>query len=347
VSVDVMVRHGLGRTAMALSTLGMGTWAFGGPRWASGLGPQDDRESIASIRRGVEAGMNWIDTAAAYGAGHAERMVAKALRGIPEVDRPLVFSKGGLVWDKADVMAQPRKASCAASIRRECEDSLRRLGVDRLDLYQIHWPDEYGVPIEESWAAMLELKREGKIRAAGVSNFDVELLRRCEVLGHVDSMQPPFSLINRGAAADVIPYCAANGIGVIVYSPMHSGLLGGRYTRERVRHLTTNDFRAGQPAFAGVELDRSLAFVEALRPVAARRGVSVAAVAVAWAATWPGVTGAIVGARRPADIDDWLPAGSLRLCRRDLSEISLALTHTHAGTGPRIDATGRLACGGG
>jgi aryl-alcohol dehydrogenase-like predicted oxidoreductase len=330
----ITARRQLGRTRMRISPLGIGAWAMGGPGWASGLGPQEDRESIAAIRRAVELGVNWIDTAAVYGLGHSEEVVGRAVRELPERDRPYVFTKAGLVWDEHDRMAAPKRSIPPDSIRRECEGSLRRLQVDCIDLYQLHWPDDFGVPVEDSWQAMLDLQKEGKVRAIGVSNFDVALLERCEALGHVDSGQPPFSLIDRAAAADVLPWCEANETGVIVYSPMQSGLLSGRFTRERALGLPSDDFRTQIPWFREPELSRNLALQDALRPIADRRRVSVAAVAVAAVVVWRGVTGAIVGARSAAQVDDWIAAGSLELTPEDLDDIETALRSTRAGTGP-------------
>jgi aryl-alcohol dehydrogenase-like predicted oxidoreductase len=327
-------RRPLGSSGLDISPLGIGAWAMGGADWASGLGPQDDGKSIASIRRAVELGVNWIDTAAVYGVGHSEEVVGRAAAAIPEADRPLLFTKCGLVWDPDDPMAPPRRSIPPDSIRRECEDSLRRLGVDSIDLYQLHWPDEFGVPVEESWQTMLELKSEGKVRAIGVSNFDVELLERCEALGHVDSLQPPFSMIDRAAGAELIPWCAANGTGVIVYSPMQSGLLSGRFTRERALALPADDWRTQIPWFHEPHLSRNIALQDALRPIAERRGVSVAAVAVAWVAAWPGLTGAIVGARSVEQVDDWIAGGTLELSADDIEDIDAALRSTGAGEGP-------------
>ncbi|MEA2383735.1 MAG: hypothetical protein QOH72_3706 [Solirubrobacteraceae bacterium] len=327
-------RRPLGRSGMEISPLGIGAWAMGGADWASGLGAQDDRDSIAAIRRAVALGVNWIDTAAVYGLGHAEEIVGRAVREMADGDRPFVFTKGGLVWDEDDHMADPRRSIAPDSLRRECEDSLRRLGVDCIDLYQLHWPDDFGVPVEDSWQTMLDLQREGKVRAIGVSNFDVALLERCEALGHVDCEQPPFSLINRAAAAEVIPWCAANGTGVIVYSPMQSGLLSGRFTRERAERLPSNDFRTQIPWFSEPELGRALALQDALRPIADRRGVSVAAIAIAAVAAWPGITGAIAGARSADQVDGWIAAGTLALTDDDVADIRAALASTRAGTGP-------------
>jgi aryl-alcohol dehydrogenase-like predicted oxidoreductase len=220
------------------------------------------------------------------------------------------------------------------SIRRECEASLARLGMETIDLYQFHWPDDTGVPIEESWGAMLRLRKEGKVRWCGVSNFDVALLERCERVGHVDSLQPPFSLINRGAAAELLPWCAAHGTGVIVYSPMQSGLLTDSFSAERVAAMDADDWRLDSPEFTSPRLERNLALRDALRPVAHRQGVSVAAVAVAWVLSFDGVTGAIVGARSAAQVEGWFPAADLGLSPADLDEIASAVELSGAGSGP-------------
>ncbi|WP_233508577.1 aldo/keto reductase, partial [Spongiactinospora gelatinilytica] len=229
----------LGGTGMAITTVGFGSWAAGGPG-LMGWGTQSDDESIAAIHHAVAHGVNWIDTAAVYGFGHAEEVVGRALSALPPADRPLIFTKCGLVWDEHGVESNDLTPE---SIRRECDDSLRRLGVDRIDLYQIHAPDPNGPPIEESWGTLLELVEAGKVRHPGVSNFDVELLERCEAVGHVASLQPPLSLIHRDATADVIPWCAAHDTGVIVYSPMASGLLSGTFTTERAAALPADDWR--------------------------------------------------------------------------------------------------------
>jgi aryl-alcohol dehydrogenase-like predicted oxidoreductase len=324
----------LGTTGMDITTVGFGAWAIGGGDWAFGWGPQDDADSIAAIRHAIDRGINWIDTAAVYGLGHSEEVVRRALEGIPRESRPFVFTKGGLVWDERNRMETPRQTLDPASIRRECEASLRRLGVERIDLYQFHWPDASGVPIEASWGEMVRLIDEGKVRAGGVSNFDVELLERCERIRHVDSLQPPFSLIRREAAERELPWCAAHGTGVIVYSPMQSGILTDRFSAERVAAFADDDWRRRSPEFQQPRLARNLVLRNALRPIAERHGASVAAVAVAWTLAWPAVSGAIVGARTPAQIDGWIAAGNLTLDDRDLDEIAAAIEHTGAGRGP-------------
>ncbi|HXA58499.1 MAG TPA: aldo/keto reductase [Streptosporangiaceae bacterium] len=317
----------LGTTGMEITRVGFGAWALGGGSWAYGWGSQDDQDSIAAIRHAVDQGVNWIDTAAVYGLGHSESVVAEALKGVSE--RPYVFTKCGMIWDDAGNVSQVARPD---TIRREFEASLRRLNVERIDLYQVHWPPEDGTPVEEYWATMVELKNEGKVRAIGLSNHSVPQLEEAEKIGHVDSLQPPLSMISR-TQADEIAWCARNGTGVIVYSPMHSGLLTGAFSRERVESLPQDDWRRRSPDFT-TDLDRNLELADALRPIADRHGVTQAAVAAAWTLAWPGVTGAIVGARRPDQVDGWLPAASLELTQDDLDEIAAAVERTGAGQGP-------------
>jgi aryl-alcohol dehydrogenase-like predicted oxidoreductase len=316
--------------------VGFGAWTIGGGGWRYSWGPQEDTASIATIRHALELGINWIDTAAVYGLGHSEEVIGRLLRELSPSERPMVFTKCGLVWDDRDPMAEPRRILKPESIRRECDASLRRLGVDRIDLYQFHSPDETGTPVEESWAEMVRLIKQGKIRLAGFSNFDVSLLQRCEVIRHVDSLQPPFSLIHREAAAHEIPWCAEHKIGVICYSPMQSGLLTDSFTAESIRSLAPDDWRHRAPDFQEPHLSRNLALRDALRPIAQRHGTTVSAVAVAWTIAWPGVTGAIVGARSPHQVDGWIGAATLKLTSADLEEISAAIVRTGAGTGPTI-----------
>lgn len=319
----------LGSTGPRVSTVGLGTWALGGPG-EMGWGTQRDDDSVAAIHRALASGINWIDTAPVYGYGRAEQVVGRVLAQLPAADRPLVFTKCGLVWDEDG----EHEDLTPASIRRECDDSLRRLGVEHIDLYQIHVPHPSGPPIEESWGALLELVEAGKIRYAGVSNFGVELLARCEAVGHVTSLQPPLSLINRDVLADELPWCERTGAGVIVYSPIQAGLLSGRFSAERAAALSDDDWRSRNAEFHDPQLTRNLALAEALRPIAGRHGVSPAAVAIAWTIAQPGVTGAIVGARSPEQIDDWIGAGSLELDKDDLAELRTALRDSGAGHGP-------------
>jgi aryl-alcohol dehydrogenase-like predicted oxidoreductase len=324
----------LGWTDMHLTRVGFGAWAIGGGGWAYAWGSQDDSESIAAIRHAVEFGVNWIDTAAVYGLGHSEEVVAAALAGIPEADRPYVFTKGGLVWDPADRTVAPRRVGDPASLRAEVEASLRRLNVERIDLYQMHWPAEDGTPVEAYWQAFNDLKREGKVRAVGLSNHDLYQLEAAAGIGNVDAIQPQFNLIHRDAADDVLLWAREHEAGVIVYSPMASGLLTGAFTAERAARLEPGDWRAGHPDFTGRALSANLALAEALRPVAERHRVMPAAVAIAWTLAFPEVTGAIVGARRPGQVDGWLPAATLELKEDDLADIAAAVHATGAGTGP-------------
>jgi aryl-alcohol dehydrogenase-like predicted oxidoreductase len=286
------------------------------------------------MRHAIELGVNWIDTAAVYGLGHSEEVIGRLLRELPGGQRPFIFTKCGLVWDERDPMMPPRRVLKPESIRRECEASLRRLGIERIDLYQFHWPDETGTRVEDSWAAMAKLVEEGKVRAAGVSNFDVKLLDRCAAIRRVDSLQPPFSLINRSAAEREIPWCAGRGTGVICYSPMHSGLLTDSFTAERVPALPEDDWRRRAPDFQQPNVGRNLLLRDALRPIAKRHGTSVSAIAIAWTLAWPGVTGAIVGARTPKQVDGWIGAASIALTEQDLDEIASVIRRTKAGVGP-------------
>ncbi|HVF06516.1 MAG TPA: aldo/keto reductase [Frankiaceae bacterium] len=323
----------LGTSGIEITRVGFGAWAIGGTGW----GGQDDDDSVAAITAAVEAGINWIDTAAFYGYGRSEEVVGRALREL-QGDAPYVFTKCGLRWDDA---GDPHNAMAPDSVRQECEDSLRRLGVETIDLYQVHWPPTDGTPLDEYWSVMAELKQSGKVRAIGLSNHDVKQLEQAEGVAHVDTLQPPFSLIRRDAAADVIPWCAENDSGVIVYSPMQAGLLSGAMTAERIATLPDDDWRKSNEDYTGDNGRRNLALADALRPVADRHGVPVAAVAVAWVLAWPGVTGAIVGARRPEQIQGWLPAATLALTDEDLDEIAAAVATTGAGSGPadpRVDS---------
>lgn len=324
----------LGKSGLEITTVGFGAWATGGGGWAFGWGPQDDDDSIAAMRRSVELGVNWIDTAAIYGLGHSEEVVGRLLKDLPAADRPLIFTKCGLVWDESDRMKDAKRILAPDSIRRECEASLRRLGIERIDLYQFHWPDDSGVAIEDSWAEMLRLVEEGKVRAAGVSNFGVELLARCEKIRHVDSLQPPFSLIRRDAGGSLIPRCDTRKSGVIVYSPMQSGILNDGFSLERIERLAPDDWRRRTREFNPPNVHRNIELRDALKPIAVRHETTVAAIAVAWTLGWPGVTGAICGARTPEQVDGWIGAATVQLTADDLKEIEAAIVRTKAGTGP-------------
>lgn len=326
----------LGRTDMNITPVGFGAWAVGGPGWAGGWGSQDDRQSIAAIRHAVARGVNWVDTAAVYGLGHSEEVVRAALADIPANERPYVFTKCGLVWDEANHAAPPREVGAPDSIRREVEASLRRLGVERIDLYQMHWPAQDGTPLEVYWQALLDLKKEGKVRAVGLSNHSAAQLETAESLGHVDTLQPPFSAIRRGAAVAELPWCHAHQTGVIVYSPMQAGLLTGTFSAERAKALPADDWRSRDAEYSGDRLKRNLALAEALRPVAVRHDTTVAVIAVAWTLAWPGVTGAIVGARRPDQVDGWIDAADIHLSAEDMAEIAEAIQTTGAGSGPAL-----------
>ena len=325
----------LGSTDLNITRVGFGAWATGGGGWAFGWGPQDDDQSIAAMNRALELGVNWIDTAAVYGLGHSEEVVGRVLKQRKGADRPYVFTKCGLVWDAKDRTKDPRRILTPASIRKECEASLRRLGIERIDLYQFHWPDEEsGTSVEESWRMMVQLQAEGKVRAIGVSNFDVSLLRKTEAVHHVDSLQPPFSLIRREMAASEIPWCRANRTGVIVYSPMQSGILTESFTADRVQKMAADDWRTRSANFQTPKLERNIALRDALIPIARRHDTTVSALAIAWTLVWPGVTGAIVGARSAEQVDGWIGAATLELGAGDLDDITRAIEKTGAGTGP-------------
>lgn len=326
-----LARRKLGTSALELSTVGLGCWAMGGGGWDFSWGPQDDSASAATVRRAVALGVNWVDTAAVYGHGHSEEVVGAALAGIPASERPLVFTKCGERWSETDRWAPSRRDLRPASIREECEASLRRLGVETIDLYQFHQPDDTGTPVEESWSELDRLVGEGKVRYAGVSNFSVDLLERCERIRHVDSLQPRLSVIAREAAVELVPWCAAHGTGVIVFSPMRAGLLTDNFSRQRVDTLATDDWRRRSTEFLEPRLSRNLALRDALRPIASRHKTTVAAVAIAWTLAWPGVTGAIVGARTPAQVEGWIDAGFMTLSPEDLDDIASAIAATGAG----------------
>jgi aryl-alcohol dehydrogenase-like predicted oxidoreductase len=305
----------LGATGMEISRVGLGAWAIGGAEYDWGWGEQDDDDSIAAIHRALELGVNWIDTAAQYGFGHSEQVVGRALAGLDQ--RPFVFTKGGQPEGPNRTTLQSLKRD---SLLRECEGSLGRLGVDAVDLYQIHWPipeDE----IEEGWTALVELREQGLARHVGVSNFSVEQLRRVQAIAPVETLQPPYSLLEREAEPEILPFCEREGIGVIVYSPMASGLLTGTMTRERIESLPDDDWRRRSERFREPQLSRNLELVERLKRVAERHGVSPGAVAVAWTLHNPAVDGAITGFRRPDQVEPILAAAELELGEDDLAEL--------------------------
>jgi len=306
----------LGNSDLEITPIGFGAWAVGGD-WKFGWGQQDDGDSVAAIHRALELGVNWIDTAAVYGLGHSETVVAKALaewRG----RRPYVFTKCGMVWDEKREVGSSLKA---ASIRQECENSLRRLGVDVIDLYQIHWPADDAAETEEGWSELVKLKKAGKVRWIGVSNFSVEELRRAQAVAPITSLQPPYSLIRRDIEADVLPYCREQGIGVIVYSPMGSGLLTGAMTRERVAALPPEDWRTKNPEFKEPKLSKNLAVAERLRAVGQRHGRSAGEAAIAWTLRHAAVTGAIVGARNAKQVEGVVGGAEWRLTASEIREI--------------------------
>jgi aryl-alcohol dehydrogenase-like predicted oxidoreductase len=306
----------LGNTGPEISRIGFGAWALGGSNYDWSWGEQDDEQSIAAIHHALDLGVNWIDTAAQYGFGHSEQVVGRAVRSYAG-ERPYVFTKGGQPEGPNRTTVQSLKRD---SLRREVEGSLSRLGVEAIDLYQIHWPipdDE----IEEGWSALVEFRDEGLVRHIGVSNFDVEQLRRAQAIAPVETLQPPYSLVDREVEEEILPFAEREGIGVIVYSPMGSGMLTGAMTRERIASLPDDDWRKRSPGFQEPELTRRLELVERLERAAERHNVSPGAVAVAWTLRNPALDGAIVGFRRPDQVDPILPAADLQLSEEDVAEI--------------------------
>lgn len=310
-----MRKRRLGWTDLELTVIGLGSWAMGGGNWRYSWGPQDDSESIRAIRRALDAGVNWIDTAAVYGLGHAEEIVGKAIKGLSQ--KPIIATKCGRVWDSKGAISGRLKRE---SVRAEAEASLRRLGVDVIDLYQIHWPDP-DADIEEGWSAILELIDEGKVRYGGVSNFSVAQLERIGKLGRVASLQPPYSMIRREVEAELLGYCASHQIGVVVYSPMQKGLLTGAFSRERVAQLPPDDHRRNDKQFQEPLLSANLRLAEGLGRLAAASGHTPAQLAVAWVLRRQEVTSAIVGARRPAQIEEVLPAADWELTADELKAV--------------------------
>ncbi|MBZ2185315.1 MAG: aldo/keto reductase [Bryobacter sp.] len=310
-----MQRRRLGNTDMDITMLGVGAWAIGGGGWAFGWGPQDDQDSVAAIEAALEAGMNWVDTAAVYGLGHSEEVVAKALAG--RRSRPYVFTKCGRVWDEKGQIGKRLKRE---SVRQELEASLRRLKVDVIDLYQMHWP-EPDEDVEEGWEAMARLKEEGKVRWIGVSNFSEAQMKRAQAIAPISSLQPPYSLVQREIEESILPHAAATNVGVIVYSPMKNGLLSGKMTKERVQNLPGDDFRGRSPYFQEPRLTATLEMVEELRPMASRYGCSVGELAIAWTLRNPAVTGAIVGLRNPGQIEGVVQSANLKVEAADFQVI--------------------------
>jgi aryl-alcohol dehydrogenase-like predicted oxidoreductase len=317
----------LGRGGPKITRIGLGGWAIGGP-YEFGWGPVDDAVSVEAILHGVDRGIDWIDTAPAYGCGHSEEVIGTALRCLDASERPLIFTKCGRIW-YSEVPGKVVSDLRPSSIRHECEESLRRLGVEAIDLYQIHRPDKQtGTPIEDSWATLASLVDEGKVRWIGVSNFDATLLDRCEAIRHVDSLQPPLNLFERDALP-LLDWCRRSGTGVIAYAPMASGMLTGAFDRQRMESLADDDWRKRSSKFAEPELSRKLGVVDGLQPIAQELGCSLAALAIAWVLHQPTVTAAIVGARLPGQVDDWVGAADVVLTDEILRRIdSVALYPT-------------------
>jgi aryl-alcohol dehydrogenase-like predicted oxidoreductase len=313
-----MTTRRLGNSDLHITPVGFGAWAVGGGGWEFSWGPQDDKESVAAIHKALELGVNWIDTAAVYGLGHSEEIVAQALKGWRGT-RPQVFTKCVLAWD-ASRKIKPNHS--ATSIRKECEASLQRLQVETIDLYQIHWPPSNNGPgLEESWQTLAALQKAGKVRWIGVSNFNVEQLKRASKVAPVTSFQPPYSVLRRAIEEQVLSYCVEQNIGVIVYSPMFSGMLTGGMTRERAAALPDDDFRSRNPEFREPKLSKNLEVVEKMRSIGARHGRAPGEVAIAWVLGNPAVTGAIVGARSPKQVEGVMRAGDFQLSSEEIVEI--------------------------
>lgn len=305
----------LGRTGMEITRIGFGAWAIGGGGWEFGWGAQDERAAVEAIEHALERGINWIDTAPVYGHGKSERLVGRAVRGMAE--RPFIFTKCSMLWDEHGSV---HRSLAADSIRRECEASLRRLDIDAIDLYQIHWPEPES-DIEEGWETLVRLRDEGLVHHLGVSNFDVAQMQRIARIAPVESLQPPYSLIRRAIEPEILPYCAAQDIGVIVYSPMASGLLTGAMTRERIARMPPDDWRQRSNEYQEPKLSVNLALVETLKRIGARHDVMAGAVAVAWTLRHPAVTGAIVGARSAAQVEDLIAGALLELRDDEMEEL--------------------------
>jgi aryl-alcohol dehydrogenase-like predicted oxidoreductase len=327
-----MILRTLGQSDLRITPLGVGAWAIGGGKWEFGWGPQDDAESLAAIRAGLERGLNWIDTAAAYGLGHSEAVVGKAVKGLSK--RPYIFTKCSLVWDKSGTISHNLQAS---SIRREAEASLKRLGVDTIDLYQIHWPAWKGAPesaspgsIEEAVGEMAKLKAEGKIRNIGVSNFDAQQMQRALKVAPITSLQPQYSLVATDVESSILPFALEHKLGVIVYSPMASGLLSGAMTRERIAAFPEDDWRKNSPNFQEPLLSHNLRLVETLRSVGKRYNATPGEIAIAWTLRNPAVTGAIVGVRSAEQAIGIASAANITLDDSDMSEIENVLTRQAA-----------------
>jgi aryl-alcohol dehydrogenase-like predicted oxidoreductase len=310
----------LGNSDLAITPIGIGAWAIGGAGWNGSMGPQNDSDSIPAIHAALDYGLNWIDTAALYGLGHSEEMVARAIQG--RTPRPYIFTKCERIWDKDRNIGASLKG---ASVRRECEDSLRRLKIDAIDLYQIHWP-EPDRDIEEGWTELARLKEEGKVRWIGVSNFSVEQMKRAQAIAPITSLQPPYAIVRREIEQEILPFCLNENIGVIVYSPMYAGLLTGAMTRERVANFLPEDWRRNLPGFKEPALSHNLRIVEHLRELGKRQGRSPGEVAIAWTLNHPAVTGAIVGFRNVQQVAGIVGAADFRLSLSELSQLEDVLT---------------------
>lgn len=308
----------LGNSELRITPIGIGAWAIGGGGWEGSMGPQNDSDSIPAIHAALAHGINWIDTAALYGLGHSEEMIARAMQG--RTPRPYIFTKCERVWNENGKIGASLKAT---SIRRECEGSLRRLKTDVIDLYQVHWP-EPDEDIEEGWAELAKLKQEGKVRYIGVSNFSVAQMKRAQRVAPITSSQPPYSIVRRDIEREILPFCSEQNIGVIVYSPMYAGLLTGAMTRERVENFLPEDWRRNLPGFQEPALSRNLRLVEVLRAVGIRYGRTPGEVAIAWTLNNPTVTGAIVGFRSPKQVAGIIGAGEFRLPASDICDIANA-----------------------
>ena len=319
-----MQKRRLGNSDLHITPIGIGAWAIGGGGWSGSMGPQNDADSIPAIHAALEHGVNWVDTAALYGLGHSERMVARAIKG--RTPRPYLFTKCERVWD-----SQGRIGAClkAESIRRECEASLRRLEVDVIDLYQIHWP-EPDEDMEEGWAELARLQQAGKVRYIGVSNFSVSQMKRAQAIAPITCLQPPYSLVTREIEADILPYAKENHIGVIVYSPMSAGLLTGAMTRERVASFTSEDWRKNLPNFQEPLLSRNLELVESLREIGNRHERTPGEVAIAWTLDHPAITGAIVGFRSERQVSGIIGAATFRLLPSEITELEEILNRQPA-----------------
>jgi aryl-alcohol dehydrogenase-like predicted oxidoreductase len=308
-----MIKKKLGNSDMELSPIGFGSWAVGGGDWQFSWGPQDDNDSIAAIHKALELGINWIDTAAVYGLGHSEEVVARALKTTSH--KPYIFTKCGLVWGEKREASNDLK-----QIRREAEDSLRRLGVDTIDLYQVHWPKPEE-QIEEAWGVMADLQKQGKVRWIGLSNFSVEQMERVSKIAPITSNQPPYSMLNRAVEPAILPFCQKNNIGVINYAPMHSGLLTGAMTKQRVANLTKDDFRRNAKNYQEPLLSRNLAVADFLTTIGKKHNVSAGVVAIAWTLHHPAITAAIVGGRSAKQVEGVIPAATFRLSEEEFAEI--------------------------